>query len=200
MPTGYTADIEKGITFNQYALSCARAFGACVTMRDDSSDTPIPEEFQPSDWNKKELAKAKAKLSSLNRTSVEESSQLAISEYETEMKRQEASIKKDRKLMAKYMAMLEAVNQWQPPTQEHIEFKTFMADQIERSLKFDGMEEYYNEHPPKLLSGEEWLTQKKAEAIRNIEYHTKEYQAEIDRVNIRNAWIKALRDSLEFSQ
>lgn len=28
MPSGYTCGIEKGITFKEFALGCARAFGA----------------------------------------------------------------------------------------------------------------------------------------------------------------------------
>ncbi len=62
MPTGYTADIAKGITFQQYAWSCARAFGALVMMRDEPSDAPIPEAFTPSDYHVKALAEARAKL------------------------------------------------------------------------------------------------------------------------------------------
>lgn len=27
MPTGYTAEVQKGISFDKYALGCARAFG-----------------------------------------------------------------------------------------------------------------------------------------------------------------------------
>src|SRR5687768_6886698 len=49
MPTGYTHPVVDGkITeFNDFALSCARAFGALITMRDDAMDAPIPEEFKP---------------------------------------------------------------------------------------------------------------------------------------------------------
>jgi hypothetical protein len=47
MPTGYTAPIADGMTFEQFALGCARAFGALVTMRDEPSDAPIPERLEP---------------------------------------------------------------------------------------------------------------------------------------------------------
>ena len=45
MPTGYTAGILEGETFEQYALQCAKAFGALVMMRDEPSDAPIPDQF-----------------------------------------------------------------------------------------------------------------------------------------------------------
>jgi hypothetical protein len=38
MPTGYTEKLmEKGQTFQQFALLCARNFGALVMMRDDAA-------------------------------------------------------------------------------------------------------------------------------------------------------------------
>jgi len=44
MPTGYTAEIyegEKEVTFEKFALTCARAFGACITIRDEPMSASI---------------------------------------------------------------------------------------------------------------------------------------------------------------
>ena len=49
MPTGYTSKIYEGkenVTGKSFIMDCARGFGACISMRDESSDTPIPEEFK----------------------------------------------------------------------------------------------------------------------------------------------------------
>ena len=43
-------------------MDCARAFGACIMMRDESVDAPIPEEFKPSTYHIEELEKAKSDL------------------------------------------------------------------------------------------------------------------------------------------
>ena len=61
MTTGYTDAVGKGeITeFKDYALLCARAFGACVSMRDEPLDAEIPEEFKPNDYHEKSLQKAR---------------------------------------------------------------------------------------------------------------------------------------------
>lgn len=40
MPTGYTADIKDGITFRDFALRCARAFGATIMQRDEDISIP----------------------------------------------------------------------------------------------------------------------------------------------------------------
>lgn len=47
MPTGYTADIQNDITFQQFALNCACAFGACISLRDEPAGTQIQEVFEP---------------------------------------------------------------------------------------------------------------------------------------------------------
>lgn len=196
MPTGYTADIEKGITFQQFAMGCARAFGACVEMRDDPQAKAIPDEFKPSDYHVRALREANTELENLEKLTIEEVREHALLEYEKEFERITKEIDKDRKLMGQYKAMLKQVKAWQPPTSEHVGLKEFMVSQIEGSIDFDGMGDYYRKHPAILLSGSEWLVGEKAKARRDISYHTEEHQKEIDRTNGRNQWTKDLRESL----
>ena len=65
MATGYTHSIKNDITFEQFALLCARAFGACIEMRDDPTDKPIPKKFKVDSYHAKELKEAKTKLKTL---------------------------------------------------------------------------------------------------------------------------------------
>ena len=198
MPTGYTSQIKDGISFQQFAMSCAKAFGACIMMRDDPADKPIPEKFEAStSYNSEGLRKAQNELKRINGLSVEEGKREEEVKFTKEVQRQEQAIEKDRELMNQYRDMLRKVKQWQPPTSDFIKFKEFMVSQIEDSIKHDGMEDYYIENPIKKLTGEEWLAEKRKKALRDIDYHTKEYNAEIKRTNQRNKWIKDLRDSLE---
>ena len=63
MPTGYTAGIIDGSikTFEQYAKTCVRAFGAAIHMRDDSlSEEYVPRE--PGDYHLNALNRAKKQL------------------------------------------------------------------------------------------------------------------------------------------
>lgn len=196
MPTGYTADIAKGITFKEFALDCARAFGACVTMRDEPNDKPIPDAFEPSDWHKKELAKAKARLSKLNRMSAKEADFQAHNDWDAETENRNRHISENNDTISKYKDMLKQVKMWIPPTTEHTKFKEFMISQIEGSINHDDMSDYYKDNPPILHTGKEWLEIEKAKALRDIEYHTKENEAEIQRTNGRNDWIRNLRESL----
>ena len=194
MPTGYTADIKDGITFEQYAMNCARAFGALISMRDESSDTPIPEQFKPSDYHEKALKTAKAELKKLESMPLSESVRLAVKYNESKEKQRLKAIAERRSLKEKYQAMLEQVDAWVPPTKDHDDLHAFMRDQIEKSIRFDCSEDYIQ--PEKRLSGEAWLAHSLDVEQNNIEYHAKEHAEEIDRTNSRNSWLQSLRESL----
>jgi len=45
MPTGYTCQVQDGMIteFKEFALLCARNFGACITLRDEPLSPDIPE-------------------------------------------------------------------------------------------------------------------------------------------------------------
>lgn len=194
MPTGYTYNIKDGITFKEFTMQCARAFGAYVTMRDTPNSEPAPEKFEASDYHLKEIKRAKKELSKLENFTTEEAIALRDKEHNQEVKENEkyANDNKDQKIQ--YLAMLEEVNKWNPPTPDHEELKKFMAEQINSSIKFDCMD--LNTKPPIKLPVDKWLLAKKKKAIRDIEYHEKEHKEEIERVNQRNEWIAKLKGSL----
>ena len=63
MPTGYTADLYDGkdVSFEDFTLNCARAFGALVSLRDEP-DAEIPDEFKVDEFYVKRFEKAKEEL------------------------------------------------------------------------------------------------------------------------------------------
>ena len=77
----------------------------------------------------------------------------------------------------------------------HRVLKDFMVQQIEESIRFDCSTEYYKK-PTELLTGNQWLLEKKQQLLKDINYHTSEHQEEVERVRQRNEWIKQLRNSL----
>ena len=56
MPTGYTAYVQEGATFEEFVWRCARNFGALVTMRDEPTDVPVPDAFTPSKYHLEQIA------------------------------------------------------------------------------------------------------------------------------------------------
>lgn len=198
MPTGYTANIENGISFNEFILKCAKAFGACITMRDDPLDTPIPEKFEPSNYYKEKLEESKENLNKLQQMSLSDAFLESQKEYSDSIKYNKNSIKKKKDLLNKYNKMLDNVVKWIPPSNDHIELKNFMTQQINDSIKFDCNIEYYERELKnlKLLSGKDWLKKRIKIVEEDIIYFTKEYEKELKNFNGKNLWVKQLRDSL----
>jgi hypothetical protein len=193
MPTGYTHAIKDGITFQQFAIGCARAFGACIDMREDPSDAPIPSEFLPSDYHLRSGKEAQERLTKLHAMKPEEWDAAALKEYLDGAERDKVYQQERIDLRNKYQAMLAEVVKWEPPTSDHIGLQEFMAQQIRDSINFDCGE--WSNNAPR-LSGADWIKDQIENAEADIVRHADEYAEEIERTNERNQWIKALRESL----
>lgn len=194
MPTGYTAPIADGISFEKFLLSCAREFGALIMMRDDPSDTPIPERFEASDYDQRELKRLREEMTRLDGMSHADAEDAARLDYNAQMERRAQYIRDKHALRAKYAAMLAQAKDWTPPTPDHQGLKDFMVKQIEESIDFDC--NVYPEDAPRQKAGEDWLSEQIIETRRWIAYHEAEHAKKVERTENRNAWVKALRDSL----
>ena len=196
MPTGYTDKIKDGISFNEFIMNCARAFGALVTIR-DSMGVPIPQKFEPSDYHKKEAKKYEGELKRLKELSLKEAEIESKKEFEEEKTTVENLMKESEELELKYRDMLLKANEWIPPSLDHGGLKKFMIRQIEDSIKFDCGSDYWKNNYPKLSTPEDWLRNKKIKAERDILYHQKHDFEERERTDGRNLWLTRLRDSLK---
>lgn len=195
MPTGYTADIKDGISFEQFTLNCAKAFGACVSMRDLPSGTPIPEEFEPSSYHAEKLAEARESLLTYESMGYGEASRKCAFEYQADEDNRRRRLQENINQLQSYRDMLDQVRTWVAPTKEHDGLKEFMSKQITESIAWDDSTKYLSE-PTKMLSTDDWLEAKKAKALKEIEYHKEENAKELQRTYERNLWLRQLRDSL----
>ena len=198
MPTGYTAAIGEGITFKNFIMQCARAFGACIEMRDDPADKPIPDEFKPSDYSERQLAEANNRVAKLKAMTDAECAKEAKSEYEKSVKHHRDGIAKDAALKSKYEAMLAEVEAWTPPSNDHVGLKTFMRDQITESIRFDCGGNYHQDALKQLrvMTGKEWRQSEIAKALKDISYHSKAQSEENERAASRTQWVRQLRESI----
>jgi len=195
MPTGYTLDLYNGkdITFEEFVLKCARAFGALIDVRDEPMDAPIPERFEPSDYHLTELIKAKKRLKEVKKWNEKIAEQEAERTYQEALKKREEFVKKNNLIRKRYEDMLSKVREWKPPTPDHVDLKKFMIQQLEDSIEFD----CFIPEMPQSLSGEEYKEQQIKKALDDIDYHEKEYAKEVNRVRERNKWLLLLRESLK---
>ena len=198
MPTGYTAAISDGITFREFALQCARAFGATISMRDDPLSADLPDKFAPSPYNRDRLKEEKEKLERIESMSMSELEAEAEKEYTDTVAQYTKYIKKAKVLQEKYKCMLAQVKRWRPPTADHENLKDFMQKQILESIQFDCDTKCWEKAIPKCQkTGKEWQTVKVAELLRSIGYNAAEWEKEKTRTASRSAWVKALRESLD---
>lgn len=195
MPTGYTAALHDGKeqTFTDFALNCARAFGALITMRDEPN-APIPDEFPPSEHDKRYRDDALKKLIALERRTPDEwaaAQREEVAEHNAYVarSRQKAAVLRDR-----YEAMLAQVQTWQPPTTEHEELKRFMTSQLEESIKHDCGTSYLTEEEEQPLQA---YTDRQLQIARDqLARAEQSWQAEQSRAKGRTAWVRKLRNSL----
>jgi len=198
MPTAYTAPIADGITFKQYAISCARAFGALIDMRDQPQDAEIPEAFESSKYHKDALEKNAIELAEVIFMDHATAAEKAKEAHKKHIDYHTEAIAKDEAMLAKYKEMLAQVEAYESPSPDHDNFKKFMASQITESMKFDCMSNYHREaiESAKLMSGEQWILSEKKRLEDSIEYHRKHQAEEDERTRQRNEWVRKLRESL----
>lgn len=194
MPTGYTANVKDGISFEKFVWQCSRAMGAMIMMRDEPSDAPIPERFEPSDYNEKRHKEAIAELERLQTLTPQQVQAECEADYVESEHGKEKRLAENEAQLAAYEAMLRKVKEWMPPTKDHDGFKEFMASQLSESIKFDDSRDYLK--PSEMPNSDKWLAEKIAIAHRDIEYHSKAHGEEVARTEARNKWLAALRDSL----
>lgn len=192
MPTGYTAAIADGITFEQFVLRCARAFGALVALRDEPLDAPIPAHFEANDYYARALDRDQKRLRELLDLSSDERKQKCEQEHQEACRSAQQHRQERQELRTKYEAMLAQVEAWQPPTVEHHDLRRFMRQQITDSIRHD----CYETEDPKPVSVDLWYADQVANLERAIEHHRKSHAEEEERVKGRNKWLQSLLESL----
>jgi hypothetical protein len=212
MPTGYTAGILEGKikSFKQFATICMRAFGATIHMRDDS----LTEEYKPRTPNgyyTEALEQAKEKLENAKNVSDSEIIKNLKKTLLEDQKRHEKSISEKIKDKEKLTSILSDVRKWEPPTEEHREFKNFMKQQLVDTISHNADTSYYekelNDVQNELLKiqdktkhqeiAEEYRKKLIEDAEHDIEYYTKQFNEEIERCNDSNKWVQDLINSIK---
>lgn len=194
MPTGYTAELYDGkdVSFPEFVMNCARAFGALIELR-DSPDAPIPDEFAPSDYYVKMRAEAEVKLAKVEAMTYVELDAAADADYEKALAAHGGSVREKNERRLRYQRMLEQVQAWEPPTSEHQGLQDFMVQQLQESIRFDCQ----IHDGPTRLTAREWHDREVESAKWSLDYAEREAEAERTRAAERTAWVRSLRGSLE---
>lgn len=194
MPTGYTAGIEDGTitTVKQFALICARAFGATIMQRDDplNGELKIP---QASPFYKELAEKSLKILNDFQSKTLDEQIQYVIDKnYESQMAAHESYNQLNEREHA-YKRLRDKVELWCPPSPDHAALKQFMLEQID--LCSGSMPD--EPKMPKRISREEatpLVYKEIADMAENVSNYKKRYHEDVARTEERVKWITALID------
>lgn len=197
MPTGYSYCIEKGATLEQYLWRCARGMGAFIMQREDPLDASPPDDVDPVD-----VARLDAEIADLRRkvvtlrdmtpSAVTAACEGAFAEREREWHVGERA---RLALVMKLDTMTAAANAWKPPSADHEGLKRFMLEQITTGYSY----EMTPRDKPKRQTPDEWLTEQIEHATRSLSNAIRRRGEDIARSKERNAWVKALRESVPYA-
>lgn len=196
MPTGYTSDIYDGknVSAKEFIIKCAKAFGANIALRDEGMDVEIPI-YEPSDYHIKQIEKTKENIKKLANMTDEEIQNEIEAAYNKKIEDNEKAVNRARVLENRYLLVLNDVQKWNPPTEDHVKLKEYAIDQLTQSIKHDCSTSYITE-PVKETVNEYRISRLKYEN-ENLEYHTKSYENEVQRTNEKNEWNRKLKESFE---
>lgn len=197
-PTGYTAELcEHDISFERFVWTCARAFGALITMRDDPLDAPIPDRLEPSGYHAKAMLDAQATIDRVTAMTDAECDEQAQADYQAAATKHLEYNMKIEAISGRLREMRAKVRVWQPPTQDHVGLKELMIEQLDNTIRYDGTPGTYYGDQVVLRTGKEWREAQIKEATKSLVYNGRENQAELERTRERNQWIADLRSSLQ---
>lgn len=195
MPTGYTAPVRDGevTTLSEFALICARNFGALVMMRDDPLNAEIPERIEPNTRHiEQRIDEARARIAELEAMSNADRITAAQNAHAERIAQNERFNRQAQTYRKRYEAMIAAVETWEPPTPEHENLKTFMLQQLRESIRFDCGTIQIEVKP---LDSRAWWGDELERAHRDLRRYSDQRDKEIRLANERNEWIQQLRDS-----
>lgn len=196
MPTGFTDAVGSGevTDFSEYALTCARAFGACVMIRDTPISSEIPV-FEVSDYHANRWMEAREKLKEFE--SMDDSSRRELYEKENaaDVEAAKRRIEEKNQRRERYEKMLEKARAFTPPSPEHDNYAKFIVEQLEKSIEWDCDTEI-DEQSMTQIPFEEWQQRKLKTLNRNVSYHAKENENEIENTATRNKWVRQLKEAL----
>jgi hypothetical protein len=194
MTTGYTEGVESGRikSLKDFAMQCARSFGALIHMRDMPLDAPVFKKIEPEPHYQDSL---NAAISELDRIKKLRPCEIIDGAARYNARREEFN-RHDREDLTikanRIKDMLDQVNAWQPPTIEHVGLKQFMIEQLTITQAHSELPP-----PPKPISDQVWLARVLEEAEYIVTGAKNNLHRHLRDVESRNAWIKALSGSLE---
>ena len=201
MPTGYTAPVQDGTITDvtEFAATCARAFGAFIHQRDDSTKSELRYPESPyGSFYERSLAEAQAEYDRWTNLSEEARYAEWSAYYHEQVKAGIKANAKDDVERARYKAMIAQVESIDVPA-ELDNFKEFMLEQLHESIRFDCPEDrtftddWYRPQPY-----EKWCADRDERTFTNIGRYKEELDKEWGRYEERCDYIDLMAKTFGF--
>lgn len=194
MPNGFTSDIYEGknTSLRDYLMGVGRGMGFAIMQRDDDSRDPVKHR-EVSTYHAYALADAQNEHARLLSLSWGESEVEAAQEYDATLAAHEKANAANEALAARYDDMIAAVQEW-PGVPEVPNVKVYALTYLRDSKQFDCGSVYPPKPEPQPTI--QWKNERVAKALRDIEYHSAQWEQEKARVAEVNAMIDAFYRSL----
>ena len=203
MPTGYTAGIEDGkiTTGKEFLKLCTRAFGIAIDLKDEPLSDPTPTRFEADTYYKKRLEDENANLEKFKAMSFEEAKDEMIKAYKDRIDMYKSMLEGSLKRNEQYAKVRAEVEDWNPPTPDHIELKKFALKQIDMCIdtqeQIDRYREYANEELDDSDSAVAEYIHEQTEFHRQGVKRAKEsWDDEVKRTEDKNKWMELFLNSL----
>lgn len=204
MPTGYTAFIEDGeiTTGKEFLLLCSRAFGVAVDIKEEPLNIPTPMKFEPNTYHKERLDEALKELNKIVDMTFEDAYEEMKMAFDSEKQRNLENARKSIRKNETYDRIRKEVENWNPPTSEHIGIKNFALEQIDKSKDSQKYIDEYLKWENKEFYGskktvDEYIREKLRSCNWNIDYHSKSWDEEVRRAADKTKFMKEFVLSLE---
>ncbi len=199
MPTGFTHKIYDNIpiTFAEFVWSCAKYMGALYHLRDDAGGVPslaaaLDNSGSSVEHHRRELAEAErhlANIEAMTPNSMQAMLDARLAQREAE---HADAVRRNTDLRRRYDAMLDEVKAWVAPTGDHENFRAFMIEQLESSIRHD----CYDPEPPRRFDLDEFRRVEVDYARWKVDYHRKSLAEVKESEALRRAWVEALHASV----
>lgn len=187
---------DPSFTFQQFAWLCTRSLMMTILLRDSEFRVPTEEDITDAvcasevEQNEASLRAAQEELAVHERMTAEQWQVENDAFRQRLITEHAASLARHTERRERFVKMLEQVYAWQPPTPEHESLKRVMTEQCQHEL------DERSPVPPVLANVEQYREQSLDYARKRVEWKTKDLQRSRERVAHREAWFKALRESI----
>jgi len=190
----FTQSIKYGAEMSaaEFIVGWAKLRGGLAHMREEPLDAPI-RMLAMSPYRESALKRAKENLEKYKNMTLEEAEAAIEEGYQKSIEHQKVMDEQRALQKQKFVALMEEVNKWEPPTLQHLTIKEDALSDLKSAIKDCECTPY----EPEKMGAQEYIDMWVENYEKEVAYHEKTLADEKQAVEEKNKWIKDLLASVE---